>query len=332
MRIPGCPWGSLVAIVPLLAAWALTCWGARRFLGRIGVAPLAARALAAGLLIAGPALAFLDLRARASDSPSEQVAGARRIALSDVRIVQGEPACPNRCVAGTVANQGDNTVAGVDLMLDYQDEQGRSLGGEGLPIPLVPPGPLSPGARATFVHSPAVSLLGINPRWHGVSARVAVARYPDASLLRGFIRWTSRTVRLLVADPFRPKTAWYSPAETQEYAKSVALSGHLVDAGGGQYRVEGEMDNRGDLPLREAAIDVTALDADGVMVGGVVTEVVRSYYDSQTGAYASLPARDRRSFSLALPPDATARSRTRVPVSIVLALQSLSLGPKPATR
>ena len=103
--------GPVVVIVPLLALWSLTCWGARRLLGRIGFAPLAARALAVGLFIAGPGLVFVDLRARASDSPFEQMAGARQIVLSRVRVVQGEPGCPDRCVAGTVVNQGDRNVS-----------------------------------------------------------------------------------------------------------------------------------------------------------------------------------------------------------------------------
>jgi len=322
--------GPAAIIVPLLALWALACWGARRLLGRFGVAPLAARALAVGLFIAGPGLAFVDLRASASNSPFEQMEGAKRIALSDVRVVQGEPGCPDRCVAGTVVNQGDRTVSGIDLTLDYRDSQGRTLGGEGLLIPLVPPGPLAPGARATFLHSPGVSLLGINPRLKGVEARVAVARYPDESRLRGLVRWASQAALVFGARPRGRPTEWYSPAETQEYAKSVAVSGHLVDVGGGQYRVEGELDNRGDLPLRAVAVSVVALDADGALAGSTITEVVRYYYDSQVGAYASLPPHGKRPFSLELPLSPGAPSKTHIPVSIDLFLQSVNLGPKPA--
>ena len=267
--------GPLIVIPALLAPWVAVCWGARLLFGRLGIAPLWSRALAMVLFIAGLGLALTDLRARASGSPFEQIDGAKQIALSEVRVVQGVAGCPNRCVAGTVLNRGERTIAEVYLVFDYLDARGRALGGDGLVASLSPPGPLAPSARATFLYSPSASLMGIDPRFTAVKSRVSTVRFPDSSHLRRIGRWVSQAALRLDSGLVRGRSEWCTPDETQEYAKNVAVAGRLLDAGAGRYRVEGVIDNRGGLPLRAAQVRVWAEDAEGVVLGGLVDEVVK---------------------------------------------------------
>jgi hypothetical protein len=248
------------------------------------------------------------------------VGHAHEIQLSDLRLVRGVPECAGVCAAGMLVNKGTEPVSTVSLALDFQDAAGRSLGGRIItPVSWTPKGRIIPGGSATFLYSPRVGLLGINPRLSRVTGEVVGAEIADHStpvVAQALTRW-------IFHGPGRLRQEWYTPEETIRYARQVAVTAVLEPSAGQHYAVKGVVHNGGDLPVLDVSVGLSLIDARGHTVGGRIVEPVTSRYASQTEPLT--PGSDRE-FAVEL--EANYGVPALPPVTLQTTLSGINLGRK----
>jgi hypothetical protein len=318
-------------MVPALALAA--CWLVRGVLGQCGLSrgrawSIAALCVAAAVVCVSATL-FLGQPGGQAVKTGFDYAG--KIGLSDMRIVRGVPGCPERCAAGTLANQGEQSVSKVHLSLEFRDAEGRPLGRVSTPVTWTPEGNLPPGGSAEFLYSPTVGLLGINPRLSRVAGEVVIAEVADSSRPRGIVHAASGWI-FRHGIPARIRTKWFTPQETMEYAKQVTVTAQIESWVEDTYRVKGVVHNEGDLPLREVSVALSVVDSRGVVVAEQLVQPVQYYYNNQEGPYEPLASRSSRDFSIELHGGKPWPGPPQPPVTLEATLRSINLGPKSTVR